>query len=226
MSELNELNGFGLILIHQERAKQLKRFSDDHDDEHKFGELRVAAIAYLLSPDIGGEGPIDHWPFERESFKPGVGIEPLVKAGAMIAAEIDRLLRAQAAQQEMTADREPFSMQSPPANPDATFRQHSPPDVSAQQLARLKAFEDVAEALWPFVRSFGLCGAHPTAIAAVVALGKLLGHTDASKSTIMEIGDKVRAEMIEELAGKLTELLRGRVLSRDIPGIVDKIREM
>lgn len=221
MSELNELNGFGLILIHRERAKQLKRYDSKHDDEHKFGELRVAAIAYLLSPDIGGEGSVDCWPFERESFKPGVGIEPLVKAGAMIAAEIDRLLRAQ-----KLASGEPYSYQSPPANPDAAVRHHSPPDATTQQLARLRDFENVAEALWPFVRSFGLCGAHPTAIAAVVALGRLLGHMDASKSTIMEIGDKVRAETIDELAGKVAELLRGRVLSMDIPGIVDKIREM
>lgn len=92
--------------------------------------------------------------------------------------------------------------------------------------ARLKAFEDVAEALWPFVRAFGLCGAHPTAIAAVVALGKLLGHTDASQSTVLEIGDKVRAETVHEIADKVEELLRGKVLAREIPQIIDEVRKL
>ena len=100
------------------------------------------------------------------------------------------------------------------------------PRVTDRNSTRLRDFEKVAEALWPFVRSFGLCGAHPTAIAAVVALGKLLGHTDASQSTVIEIGDKVRAETIHEVADKVAELLRGKILSKEIPGIVDKIREL
>lgn len=91
---------------------------------------------------------------------------------------------------------------------------------------RLKAFEDVAEALWPFVRAFGLCGAHPTAIAAVVAMGKLLGHTDASQSTVLEIGDKVRSETVHEIADKVEELLRGKVLAREIPQIIDEVRKL
>lgn len=99
-------------------------------------------------------------------------------------------------------------------------------DDAARQLARLKAFEDVSEALWPFVRAFGLCGAHPTAIAAVVALGKLLGHTDASQSTVLEIGDKVRAETVHEIADKVEELLRGKVLAREIPQIIDEVRKL
>lgn len=99
-------------------------------------------------------------------------------------------------------------------------------DKAAQQLARLKDFENVAEALWPFVRSFGLCGAHPAAIAAVVALGKLLGHTEASQSTVFEIGDKVRSETINEVADKVEELLRGKVLTRDIVSIVDEVRNL
>lgn len=204
----------GVTLVIRERARQVQGcgYSTNHDDEHKFGELRAAAIAYLLSPDIGGEGSIDHWPFERESFKPGVGIEPLVKAGAMIVAEIDRLLRAQAAQQETTSDREPFSMQSPPANPDAAVCQPAPSNT-LQQLAdvqeKLAAYRDVCQRLWPFVRYFIIAGACPEAISCVVDLGRLLGHTEASKSTIAEIGERVRAETLNEVAARLETLLRG-----------------
>lgn len=104
-----------------------------------------------------------------------------------------------------------------------------PPDATpanTADAARLRAFEDVGSALWPFVRYFALAGGHPSAIAAVVALGKLLGHTDASQSTMMEIAERVRAETLNEVAGKLEELLRGRVLSRDIPGIADDVRAL
>ena len=94
------------------------------------------------------------------------------------------------------------------------------------KLDRLQSFEKVAEALWPFVRYFIIAGACPEAINCVVDLGRLLGHTEASKSTIAEIGERVRAETLDEVAVRLESLLRGKVLSKHLPEVTDAVRKM
>ena len=101
----------GCELIGVERGRQIAQegWSPEHDDQHRAGELGLAAIVYA---DIGGRlgnggelqdisvedyagassGP--WWPWEKEWFKPSEDpIRNLVKAGALIAAEIDRLRR-------------------------------------------------------------------------------------------------------------------------------------
>jgi hypothetical protein len=97
----------GADRIRFERCRQvlLKGFSLDHDDQHSAGELVAAAVAYanagLVSqyrPDAGGIlSHMDNtigWPWQRSEWKPSDDpIENLVRAGALIAAEIDRLLR-------------------------------------------------------------------------------------------------------------------------------------
>ena len=61
-----------------------------HDDHHLDGELLHAALAYLCVPGLS------LWPFEPESFKPSTDpIRNMVKAGALLAAEGDRLIRRQ-----------------------------------------------------------------------------------------------------------------------------------
>lgn len=82
----------GAELIAQERARQVAQegWTPDHDDEHIDGELVRAAQAYLL-PN-GGFPAAASWPF-TDGFKPEGRIRNLVKAGALIAAEIDRLQR-------------------------------------------------------------------------------------------------------------------------------------
>jgi hypothetical protein len=88
----------GAGLIAQERQRQVTHEGYDpaHDDEHGRGELVQAARAYAacyLLPKFNA----DHagWPWDAASFK--LSDDPVVnltKAGALIAAEIDRLLRA------------------------------------------------------------------------------------------------------------------------------------
>lgn len=89
--------------IATERRAQIDRWGLDHDDEHKSGELLLAALCYLgdarrterIEPVDLGVPP--WWPFESESWHPSHdAVRELVKAGALIAAEIDRLRRAQA----------------------------------------------------------------------------------------------------------------------------------
>lgn len=69
-----------------------KRFLQKHgtwsDDQQDAGELLLAALAYICTP---GESI---WPWELETFKPSHDpVVNLVKCGALVAAEGDRLLR-------------------------------------------------------------------------------------------------------------------------------------
>lgn len=97
----------GLDKIRQERLRQLamESYGPGHDDAHTNGEIRDAALSYLeavrmahLAGDADLLGVPFQWPWENESFKfdPEDPIRTLTKAGALIAAEIDRLERAAA----------------------------------------------------------------------------------------------------------------------------------
>ncbi|WP_461246539.1 hypothetical protein [Treponema sp. R6D11] len=94
----------GVELIAQERKRQIEveGFSAEHDDELINGELSDAAACYALSPEylvmtFDGGGSFLHnvWPFNMEWYKQTTGDRKidLVKAGALIAAELDRLIR-------------------------------------------------------------------------------------------------------------------------------------
>lgn len=99
----------GIELITDERVRQCAKelFFDEHDDEHVSGELNDAAICYAsaAAKQARGEemryikGALSDYsnfpfPWEDEWWKPSEDqIRNLVKAGALIAAEIDRLQR-------------------------------------------------------------------------------------------------------------------------------------
>jgi hypothetical protein len=86
----------GADLIARERRRQVRDegFTAEHDDENWYsGELALAAATYALGKDIECEVP-SLWPLLSASYKPGSNrVRELVKAGALIAAEIDRLRR-------------------------------------------------------------------------------------------------------------------------------------
>ncbi len=99
----------GVERIGAERLRQLgaEGWTPEHDERHANGELAAAAACYAIPPGhlleggpAGGEASArwvpELWPFAAEAWKPTPGnrIRELVKAGALIAAEIDRLLRA------------------------------------------------------------------------------------------------------------------------------------
>lgn len=110
----------GAERIAAERERQVERltWSPEHDDEHNVGELALAAVCYAANAAgeqvfVKSERYIDTvtfedpWPWatrydKRPSDDSGLKIEKdnqkriklLVKAGALIAAEIDRELRA------------------------------------------------------------------------------------------------------------------------------------
>ncbi len=100
----------GIDLIAEERKRQIeiKGYDESHDAEHRVTELIDAAMAYVdaartdymnetegLHPELL-EQHYDSikqltWRWGDESFKPTTCIKDLIKAGALIAASIDRL---------------------------------------------------------------------------------------------------------------------------------------
>ncbi len=80
--------GGGTQLIAAERQRQMDKegWTPEHDDQHRKSELLYAAEAYMF-------GDSDNWPWDEESYKPKNTIDDLIRAGALIAAEIDRLQR-------------------------------------------------------------------------------------------------------------------------------------
>lgn len=93
------MNGTGMIVAERQRQIEEEGWTWDHDDEHTNGEMALAAACYALAElhrqkEMYGEPPPE-WPWDREWWKPTPmdRIRELVKAGALIAAEIDRLKR-------------------------------------------------------------------------------------------------------------------------------------
>jgi hypothetical protein len=93
--------GVELIAAERQRQVEVEGFDAQHDDEHDGGSLGRAAVCYItyedkkkyqIRPDDRAPA---YWPWEPESWRPSPDkIRNLVKAGALIAAEIDRLQRA------------------------------------------------------------------------------------------------------------------------------------
>lgn len=85
-------------LIERERNRQIERlgFGAEDDAEYTGQQLRQAAMAYLI-PVRHADTPFI-WPWSPSSYKPGTYLRNLVKSGALVAAEIDRLLRIEAGQ--------------------------------------------------------------------------------------------------------------------------------
>lgn len=84
-----------------ERARQITKegWSEEHDDEHFDGELATAAACYADSAKYGLKATVvpAAWPWAFEWWKPAEQRRMLVKAGALILAEIERLDRIAAA---------------------------------------------------------------------------------------------------------------------------------
>lgn len=85
----------GAESIAAERQRQISEggWTAEHDDEHAAGELAEAAQCYVMETIQPGDGNA-FWPWEGSWWKPSADpVRNLVKAGALIAAEIDRLQR-------------------------------------------------------------------------------------------------------------------------------------
>lgn len=95
------MNGIERIAAERKRQVEKEGWTPEHDDAHSKGELNAAAVAYAaanLDRIWGGEDAAFHSFFPSDWqvawWKPSADpIRNLEKAGALIAAEIDRLQR-------------------------------------------------------------------------------------------------------------------------------------
>lgn len=96
------LTGAERIAAERDRQITVEGFRAAEDDGYVNHELSRAAASYLLSSRASqviepGETlpirPPSSWPWPDAWWKPDYGVGDLIKAGALIAAEIDRLER-------------------------------------------------------------------------------------------------------------------------------------
>lgn len=84
--------------IQDERRRQIKEegWTPEHDDQHDSGELAHAAGCYALFSGSHADAgdPPKYWPWDAAWWKPSEYRRDLVKAAALLVAEIERLDRA------------------------------------------------------------------------------------------------------------------------------------
>lgn len=88
--------GVDLISAERKRQTSVEGWTPEHDDSHAEHELSDAAMCYLSGPamcSLPDVAPPSWWPWDVKWWKPKDRISNLVRAGALIAAEIDRLKR-------------------------------------------------------------------------------------------------------------------------------------
>ena len=97
----------GIELIAQERQRQIEQegWTPEHDDQHNDSEMAMAAVAYIYADEFDADsyrnGSLEilytaaysFWPWRSDRWKPKDRLSNLIRAGALIAAEIDRLQR-------------------------------------------------------------------------------------------------------------------------------------
>ena len=97
MKQSEEVMSKALEDIAAERQRQISAegWTPEHDDEHDDGELAMAAACYAEASVFGNamEQCPSSWPWSPEWWKPSDPRRNLVKAGALIVAEIERLDR-------------------------------------------------------------------------------------------------------------------------------------
>ena len=86
------------VLAERERQKSVEGWTPEHDDQHRKGALAAAGGCYALFADYYlAEGhPPEFWPWDAKWWKPSLARRNLIKAGALILAEIERFDRADA----------------------------------------------------------------------------------------------------------------------------------
>ncbi|WP_260682485.1 hypothetical protein [Klebsiella oxytoca] len=84
------------VLAERQRQVTAEGWTPEHDDEHSGGEMALAASSYALYAHRKPIAPAIpfNWPWEPEWFKQQGARRDLVKAGALILAEIERIDRA------------------------------------------------------------------------------------------------------------------------------------
>lgn len=87
------------VLAERRRQIEVEGWTPEHDDEHVAGELATAGASYALVAVGYGLLALRAWPWTA-GLKPTTPRRDLVKAGALILAEIERLDRMAAEKKE------------------------------------------------------------------------------------------------------------------------------
>lgn len=89
-----------ILAIAAERRRQIdvEGWTAEHDDEHEPGIIGIAGAAYAMAARYRYQGvqqinPPGCWPWSNDWWKPQDNRRDLVRAGALIAAELDRMDR-------------------------------------------------------------------------------------------------------------------------------------
>lgn len=82
------------VLAERQRQVTAEGWTPEHDDEYQHCEMAVAAACYIMADDDPRADIPELWPWPSEWWKPTDVRRDLVKAGALILAEIERLDRA------------------------------------------------------------------------------------------------------------------------------------
>lgn len=91
------------VAAERRRQVEVEGWTPGHDDEHARGELAIAAICYAdpdpyRCPVPKGGRECDHkprrWPWSRDWWKPKGRRRDLIRAIALLVAEVERLDRA------------------------------------------------------------------------------------------------------------------------------------
>ncbi|EMK4941447.1 ead/Ea22-like family protein [Escherichia coli] len=88
------------VIAERQRQQSVEGWMPEHDDEHCNGELAMAAVCYINETGTVNRngGKPWGWPWDASWWKPTNPRRDLVKAGALILAEIERIDRQEAAQ--------------------------------------------------------------------------------------------------------------------------------
>lgn len=79
------------IQAERERQKTLSGWSESHDDGHAEGEMALAAACYAAHDGLSGVPR--QWPWDERWWNPSTRRRNLIKAAALLVAEIERVDR-------------------------------------------------------------------------------------------------------------------------------------
>ncbi|HFZ2384272.1 ead/Ea22-like family protein [Citrobacter freundii] len=84
------------VIAERQRQQSVEGWTPEHDDEHCNGELAMAAVCYINETGTVNRngGKPWGWPWDASWWKPKTRRRNLVKAVALILAEIERIDRA------------------------------------------------------------------------------------------------------------------------------------
>lgn len=84
------------VLAERARQVSVEGWTSEHDDQHPAGQMASAAGCYAMFTVAYPAGdPVGYWPWDKKWWKPAAdNRRNLVKAGALILAEIERIDRA------------------------------------------------------------------------------------------------------------------------------------